>query len=630
MIEQLFSESNLEEAQASFNIKHNSAGYDGVLLSDVFEYFDLNREEIISSILEHKYVCKKTMLSEMLNYKGKRRIIAKMCSIDRYISRLLEQVLAKKFDVLFSDYSYAYRKNYGVTKAVEQIKEYIKDNDFVCFVDIQDFFDEIDHELLLKEVKKYIKDEDIIYLITCFLKCEIEYDYISSIKNKGIIQGNSLSPLLSNIFLNSLDKHLENKDVSFVRFADNIYMFFKTKDRAYNYLNHMNQVLKTRYDLQINKGKSGIFPSHDIIYLGYRIEKNKNHYEIIKVKREKPQYYSSWYISPLRYSHHQYHIINDGILRKKDYHILFENDEQKVNLPIEVVDHINIHSQVVFTSSFFNLMNQKKLVVNLFDQQGNYIGQFIPNNQTKAVYTTLKQANIYQDKEHRLMIAKKMVNASIHDERSNMKYYHKKTKDKQLLQEIEKITQQLQLVNEAKTYEELLLIEARAKQIYYNSLQFFIKDEDFIFDKRTRQPPQDNINALISFGNTILYNLIANEIYKTSLDIRIGYLHASNARKQSLNLDLADIFKPIIIDRTIFTIIHKKIISNKHFEQKENGIYLNKEGKSIFIHQINKKLYQHINYNGISSTYYTIIRNNIYVLQQHINNNQKLKFYKYQ
>lgn len=85
MIEQLFSKSNLEEAQASFNIKHNSAGYDGVLLSDVFEYFDLNREEIISSILEHKYVCKKTMLSEMLNYKGKRRIIAKMCSIDRCI-----------------------------------------------------------------------------------------------------------------------------------------------------------------------------------------------------------------------------------------------------------------------------------------------------------------------------------------------------------------------------------------------------------------------------------------------------------------------------------------------------------------------------------------------------------------
>lgn len=90
MIEQLFSKSNLKEAQASFNIKYNSAGYDGVLLSDVFEYFDLNREEIINSILEHKYICKKIMLSEMLNYKGKRRIIARMCSIDRYISRLLE------------------------------------------------------------------------------------------------------------------------------------------------------------------------------------------------------------------------------------------------------------------------------------------------------------------------------------------------------------------------------------------------------------------------------------------------------------------------------------------------------------------------------------------------------------
>lgn len=630
MIEQLFNKSNLKEAQASFNIKHNSAGYDGILLSEVFEYFDLNRDEIINSILEHKYVCKKTMLSEMLNYKGKRRIIARMCSIDRYLSRLLEQVLAKEFDSLFSRYSYAYRKNYGVSKAVEQIKGYVKENGFVCFVDIQDFFDEIDHELLIKELRKYIKDEEVIYLITCFLKCEIEYDYISSIKNRGIIQGNSLSPLLSNIFLNSLDKHLETKDVPFVRFADNIYMFFKTKEQAYNYLNHIKQILEARYHLQINKRKSGVFPSHDIIYLGYRIQKKKNQYEIIKVKREKPQYYSSWYTSPLRYSHHQYHLIDDGILRKKDYHILFENKEQKVDIPIEVVDHINIHSQVVFTASFFNLMNQKKLAVNFFDQQGNYIGQFLPNNQKKAIYTTLKQANIYEDSEHRLLIVRKMVNASIHNERSNMKYFYKKIKNQQLQQEIEKITQQLQLVNEAQTYEELLLVEARAKQIYFNSFQYFIKDEDFIFDKRTRQPPQNNINALISFGNTVLYNLIANEINKTSLDIRIGYLHASNARKNSLNLDLADIFKPIIIDRTIFTIIHKKIISNKHFEEKNNGIYLNNEGKSIFIHQINKKLYQHINYKDTSSTYYSILRNNIYVLQQHINNNQKLKFYKYQ
>lgn len=630
LIEQIFSNRNLKEAAVYFKQKPDSCSFDGVLLSEVYDYYKLNEEYILNSIYKKNYQCKKTILKEMLNYRGKKRIIAKMCSIDRFISRVMEQVLVKEIDKNFSSHSFAYRENYGVHKAVELIRDYIKDNQYVCSIDIKNFFDEINHAILSKELYKYLQDEYVIYLIECFIKCEIEYDFISSIKTKGIIQGNSLSPLLSNLYLDSLDHHLEKKDINFVRFADNIYMFFNDKAEAYDKFNHVKQVLEGRYNLYINKNKSGVFPALDMIYLGYKIHKKDNEFEILKVKREKVKYHSRWHTSPLRYQNHQYHIIDDGILRRNDFSILFENEQQKVELPVEVIDHINIHSQIAFSSSFFEIMNDKKIIINIFNKNGVYIGKFLPNNQSKSVSTALNQAINYRDKSIRLDLTKKFINASIHNERSNIKYYFKKIKQEELKEIIDNLTNELQNLNECKTYEESLLIEARAKQLYYQSFQYFIKDEHFQYEKRSKRPPQNNINALISFGNTVLYNIIANEIYKTTLDIRIGYLHASNNRKESLNLDFADVFKPIIIDRVIFTMINKKMITDQHFESRNNGIYLTKEGKSIFIHQIYEKLYTHINYKNRSYTYYSLIRINLYSLLQHINSNKKLKLYKYQ
>lgn len=479
-------------------------------------------------------------------------------------------------------------------------------------------------------MNKIIKDKYVVNLIISFIKCEIEYDYMTSYKSKGILQGNSLSPILSNIYLNSLDHHLEDKEIKYVRFADNIYLFFNDRNEAYNYMNHVKQLLEDRYHLNINKKKSGVYESKDCKYLGYRIKVENDSYQMIKIKREKSKYYHTWYSSPLRYSNNQYHILDDGILRKKDYHILFENEHQNVQIPIEVVDHINIYSDIIFSSSFFELMNQKKICINICNKQGVYIGQFIPNSMKKYINTILNQSVKYTDINERLHIVKKMLNACIHNERANIKYYYKHINHDLLKESIDKLTDALKELNECKTYESALLIEARCKQIYYRTFDLFINNEDFVFDKRTKQPPLNNINALISFGNTVLYNIISNEVNKTSLDIRIGYLHASNSRKQSLNLDIADIFKPIVIDRVIFTMVNKKMITNDHFEERNGGIYLTQEGKNIFIQQINNKLYSHINYEHEKVTYYALIRNNIYSILQYVNNNKKLRFYKYQ
>lgn len=185
-------------------------------------------------------------------------------------------------------------------------------------------------------------------------------------------------------------------------------------------------------------------------------------------------------------------------------------------------------------------------------------------------------------------------------------------------------------LNEAKSVTQLMTIEAQARQKYYRCFNWILDDKDFIFEKRTRRPPEDPLNAMISFGNTLLYQRIANEINRTSLDIRIGIVHAAGSRPESLNLDLADLFKPILVDRTIFTLVNRKMMNAKDFvEVENNGIYLSKNGKRQFIKKFERKLYQKLQIDGIERTYDYLIKNEIQKLKKYIEYGEKYKPYKY-
>ena len=141
----------------------------------------------------------------------------------------------------------------------------------------------------------------------------------------------------------------------------------------------------------------------------------------------------------------------------------------------------------------------------------------------------------------------------------------------------------------------------------------------------------NEVNALISFGNTFWSRRIANEIYKTALDIRIGLVHSANSRSESLNLDIAEIFKPIIVDRAIFTVIHNLQINKKlHFEVEDNGgVYLNNNGKRIFIKELEKKLGSKISIDGQKISYEHIIKNEIYKIVKFIQEGEKYRPFKY-
>lgn len=166
----------------------------------------------------------------------------------------------------------------------------------------------------------------------------------------------------------------------------------------------------------------------------------------------------------------------------------------------------------------------------------------------------------------------------------------------------------------------MMAIEGNIRETYYRAFDFILENEDFVFDKRTRRPPKNNLNTLISFGNSMLYTIVLSEIYNTHLDPRIGYLHTSNNRRFTLNLDVAEIFKPILVDRVIFTLISRKMLTNKHFDKKADGIILKDEGRKIFIQEMDSRLQRTIDYKklGKQVSYRRLIRLELYKLEKHL------------
>lgn len=631
-MENIFSMENLKIAVEKLLSRNDSCGIDGVYVSQYREYFELNGENIYAQLIAGEYKPDAVQLVEILKKNGKKRSISKHTCTDRVILDVMKTYLTPLWTGEFSKYSYAYQEEKGVQSAVEQCVEYIeKGNDWVVEIDIKDFFDNINIERMISMLKRKIENQKLLNLIHKYLYVIVQEDTRRSKKTRGLVQGSPVSPLFSNIYMQKFDLYMEK--YCFCRFSDNINIYCDSMEKAQQIMFDVRSYLKRELGLECNQNKCGIYPALSRRFLGYEFYRNKKDSRIYikKFKKEELNYYKKWNTSAIQKIDKNYHLINDGILTRKDYTVLFENEEGKYYLPVETCGSINVYSQVTFSNSFFDYVKKKRLIVNLFGKYGEYIGSFYTITHKDAAKTMLKQAQFYNDINQRMELARKSEIASLHNQRENLRYYYKRKKEKKLKEAIECITTYMEEMKVCTEITSLMLVEARAKQKYLQCMDVMIDNAEFVFERRSKRPPLNEVNALISFGNTFLYQRIATEIRKTSLDIRIGFVHATNRRSETLNLDIAEIFKPIIVDRAIFTLIHNMEISrSEHFEKEENGaILLNKMGKKLFIKELESKLYQKVKIDGISRTYDAIIRNEVQKIIHLIKDGEKYKPYKY-
>lgn len=436
------------------------------------------------------------------------------------------------------------------------------------------------------------------------------------------------APVLSNIYLHCLDDYLNKRKYNWVRFADDIRIFTDDQDKAICIYNELFVFIRTKLKLSLNEEKSGVFNVYEKPFLGYDFIKHKEYVEIRKHKTRKMNVYRKWHDSVIEKVNHEYHIVKDGVLTKKDYSFLFEAEDGVHHLPVEPIDQLNIYGEVSITSSVLSMLAQNDICVSFVDEYGEPIGSFIPQKHNKNAKVLLEQCKKYIDDDIRIRMAREMEEAAFHNMRANLRTYNKKSAI-DLKAEIEEISVAIKGLFTINSVSELMLQEARVRQRYYMAFNKIIQNKDFEFNKRSKMPPLDPINAMISFCNTLLYNEFSRIISMYSLDLRIGIIHSSNKRLRTLNLDFADLFKPIISDRVIFSLINKRVITKSDFDFYEDKVLLNAEGKRLVISEFETKLSSPITIDGAKINYRQLMTNEVKNYQKYIVEDVEYKPYKY-
>ncbi|MED5050728.1 type I-B CRISPR-associated endonuclease Cas1b [Anoxybacillus rupiensis] len=316
-----------------------------------------------------------------------------------------------------------------------------------------------------------------------------------------------------------------------------------------------------------------------------------------------------------------FYIFQNGELRRKDNSLYLETEGQKKHLPVENTNDLYIFGEVDVTKKFLEFAAQKEIIIHYFNHYGYYVGSFYPREHLNAGHVILKQAEHYLDAHKRLDLARRFIEGSIQQMSRVLKYYRGRLEEKEIFNDVlDSLDREMMSLSEAQSVEQLMASEGHMREKYYSTFDTIIRHPDFVFEKRTKRPPHNRLNALISFGNTIVYTMCLSEIYKTYLDPRIGFLHSTNFRRFSLNLDVAEIFKPIIVDRLIFSLINKKMLAKKHFEKLTDGILLSEEGRKLFISELEKKMQTTVQHRhlGKSVSYRRLIRLELYKIQKHL------------
>lgn len=313
------------------------------------------------------------------------------------------------------------------------------------------------------------------------------------------------------------------------------------------------------------------------------------------------------------------YVFTSGELKRKHNTIYFETcDGQKKYLPIENVRDLHLFGEVTINKELLEFISQKEIILHFYNYYEYYVGSYYPREHYNSGYMILKQAEHYLDPLKRLKIAQKIIEGAVENIKKVINYYIARGKEnlEESLERIEKLKKQIEKESEI---EALMGIEGNIRDIYYSCFNEIIEREEFFLEERTKRPPSNYMNALISFGNSLLYTAILSEIYKTHLDPRIGYLHTTNFRRFTLNLDIAEIFKPIIVDRIIFSLINKNEISPKDFEEKLEGIYLKEKGMKLFVQNFEEKMKTTIQYKNLGKvSYRRLLRIELYKLEKHL------------
>lgn len=367
-----------------------------------------------------------------------------------------------------------------------------------------------------------------------------------------------------------------------------------------------------------------------------------------------------------------YYLLSNGRLKRDANSLVMEGtDGKKKQIPVENVDSLYLYGEVDLNTKALTFLATKRIPLHVFNYYGFYSGSYYPREFLHSGHLLVHQVSHYTDAAGRLSLARELVRASAHSMLRNVAYYANRRKGGAeesepvgeigaaepvaLDEETERSVDDLgaeAIGAEADPFESAVVfednmqpladlrnviaslatridamaavndlrgIEGKMRERYYQAWQHILTG-DWAFDRRVRRPPDNEVNALISFGNSVCYTACLSEIYRTQLTPTISYLHEPGARRFSLALDLSEIFKPLLVDRAIFRLLNTNQLKPEHFDTSLGGCYLNETGKKLFLGALQERMDSTIKHRklGRHVSYRHLIRLECYKLIRHL------------
>ena len=272
MLDQIVDPLNLFAALGRVVKNKGSGGVDGMEVKELKSWYTANYERLIRHLLTNQYRVQPIKGVKIPKPKGGYRQLGIPTVLDRLVQQSIHQVLEQHYDPSFSEWSYGFRKGKGSQACLTQASEYISQgNSYIVDIDMAKFFDEVNHHRLHTRLSQRVGDKRLLKLIGKYLRSGLMEEGLSSQRTKGTPQGSPLSPLLSNIVLDELDKELERRGLRFVRYADDMIIFVKSRKAAERVMGTVSRFIEEILKLRVNKDKSGIRRPEELNFLGHSI-----------------------------------------------------------------------------------------------------------------------------------------------------------------------------------------------------------------------------------------------------------------------------------------------------------------------------------------------------------------------
>ncbi|MEW6194398.1 MAG: CRISPR-associated endonuclease Cas1 [Bacteroidota bacterium] len=611
---------NFEDAFV--HIKNNSdlPGVDGITPGSFEENFKENIGSFIKEIETGNY--KSSDLKGIIIPKenSKIRALAVPTFKDRIFQRAVCQVLSLSFDHLLEENSFAYRKGFSRISASKEINTAYKNGyRYILESDIQSFFDNVDWQILFSKLDILLRNDPVLNIIKSWVAEDVVFEGTKIKRSKGLPQGAVVSPLLANLYLDEFDELLQD-NFKLIRYADDFVILCKSKEEAEKALAEVKEALD-RLELEIKPSKTKITTFKEgFQYLGYLfvqslvLEKEKEdklqNYKQADLRESIPD--GSWLSfvdfsktktipnKPVFQSVKTEEVIEEDYNKYPVYVTDFETSVHIEGNTVELIDEDRfdkdnpkfpvheINSLIIIGASKITMpavfkLNENGIPVYFCKPSGELKLAIPVHNPNYNVW--FHQARLAEDAEFTLKFAKAIVEAKI----NNHKVLSRRIEGNELL--IKKFDSLLRKTETAETLDSLRGIEGTSAVTFFDVFNNSLED-DWKFETRTKHPPEDRVNAMLSYGYTILYHYISTALQTEGLNPNIGWFHRPSERYFALASDIQEEFRHII-DSLIINMIHRNMVKLDDFVFNEKNSYpclMTKNFRKLFIERVEERL----------------------------------------